>query len=70
MFTGDTVFKVDVGRTDMFSGDSNMQKISLERILNECSIGIKNFYAGHGVNFNDEELKYNLTRILGDNSWI
>lgn len=67
MFTGDTVFKVDVGRTDMFSGDSNVQRISLERVLNNLSEGIEHFYAGHGQNFDYEDLKYNIGRLMGDN---
>lgn len=67
MFTGDTVFKVDVGRTDMFSGDSNVQKISLERILNNLSENIENYYPGHGSNFDKDDLKYNVGRLMGDN---
>lgn len=67
MFTGDTVFRVEVGRTDLYSGDESVQRISLERILNTLSTGVENFFAGHGSNFTSEELKYNITRILGDN---
>jgi glyoxylase-like metal-dependent hydrolase (beta-lactamase superfamily II) len=66
MFTGDTVFRVEVGRTDLYSGDENVQRISLERIVNTLSNGVENFYAGHGTNFNKEELNYNISRILGD----
>ena len=66
MFTGDTVFKIEVGRTDMYSGDENVQKITLERILNSLSEGVNNFYAGHGSNFDIDDLKYNINRILGD----
>ena len=66
MFTGDTVFKIEVGRTDMFSGDENVQRISLERIKNTLSEGINHFYAGHGANFDNDDLKYNINRVLGD----
>ena len=67
MFTGDTVFKVGVGRTDLYSGDSGVQSISLERVLNTLSDGVENFFAGHGANFDKAELEYNISRILGEN---
>lgn len=66
MFTGDTVFKVGVGRTDLYSGDDNMLKITLERVVNELSVGIDNFYPGHGSNFDNDELCYNIQREGGD----
>lgn len=66
MFTGDTVFKVEVGRCDLFSGDEKMQGISLARIRDTLSDGIKHFYPGHGANFTKPELDYNITRILGE----
>ena len=66
MFTGDTIFKVEVGRTDMFSGDDSVQRISLDRIRGDLSEGINHFYAGHGANFDNDDLKYNITRILGE----
>ncbi|MGN0961777.1 MAG: MBL fold metallo-hydrolase [Christensenellales bacterium] len=66
MFTGDTVFKIEVGRCDLFSGDEKQQEISLMRIKNTLSNGIEHFYPGHGSNFNKSELDYNLTRILGE----
>ena len=67
MFVGDTVFKIDIGRNDLYGGDENIQKISLNRILNELSENIDNYYSGHGVNFNYEDLKYNLNHFLGEN---
>ena len=67
MFTGDNVFKSQVGRTDLYSADEYVQKISLMRILNDLSQGVNNFYSGHGANFNKEELEYNLNRFLGEN---
>ena len=67
MFTGDTVFKIEVGRTDRFSGDENVQMITLERIINNLSENINHFYPGHGSNFDNSDLKYNISRILGDN---
>ena len=66
MFTGDTVFKIERGRTDLYSGDENVLRISLERILNDISVGIEHFYAGHGSNFDKDDLRYNITRILGE----
>ena len=66
MFTGDTVFKVEVGRCDLYSGDENKQRISLERINNTLAQGIEHFYAGHGANFTNEELQYNINRVLGE----
>lgn len=67
IFVGDNVFRTDVGRTDLFGGDASVQKISLARILNELSDGVKNFYPGHGFNFSKEELVYNLSHFLGEN---
>lgn len=67
MFVGDTVFKVDIGRNDMFGGDEIVQKISLSRLLNNLSTDINEYYAGHGANFDNDDLKYNLERFLGDN---
>lgn len=64
MFTGDTVFKVGVGRTDLYSGDENVLAISLERIKDTLSNDIKMFYAGHGANFDKSELDYNISRTL------
>ena len=64
MFTGDTIFKVGVGRTDMFSGDEDVQRISLLRLRDELSEGINHFYAGHGANFGADELKYNVERTI------
>lgn len=66
MFVGDTVFKMDIGRSDLFGGDENVQKISLNRVLNELSDGVSNFYPGHGFIFNAEDLKYNLGHYLGE----
>lgn len=66
LFTGDTVFRVDAGRCDLYSGDENMLEISLKRIRDELSSRIENFYAGHGANFSKEELGYNVSRFLGE----
>lgn len=66
MFTGDTVFKVECGRYDLYSGDENMLRISLERIKNELSKDVEHFYAGHGPNFNKSEMEYNISRLLGE----
>ena len=66
MFVGDTVFRVEVGRTDLYSGNDNMQKISLERIRDVLSENVQNFYSGHGPNFDRDDLKYNIDRLLGE----
>ena len=65
MFTGDTVFKIDVGRTDLFGGDSRVLSISLEKIKNLMSFA-DNYYAGHGANFDKEDLEYNLEHYFGE----
>lgn len=65
LFTGDTIFKVGVGRTDMYSGDENVMRITLKRMLEEMS-DIEHFYAGHGVNFDKDDFEYNITRMLGE----
>ena len=67
MFVGDTVFKVDIGRYDLFGGDKNVQAISLNRLLTDLSCGIDNYYAGHGANFDYNDLEYNLNHYLGEN---
>jgi len=67
MFTGDTVFKVDIGRNDLFGGNPEVQKISLNRIRNELINDINNFYPGHGGNFDKNDLEYNLNHYLGEN---
>jgi len=66
MFLGDTVFKVGVGRTDLFSGDENVLKITLKRLLDELSLNINNFYPGHNSNFDKKDMIYNINRTLGD----
>ena len=66
MFTGDTIFRNCVGRTDLYSSDENVQRITLERIKNDLSEGVNHFYPGHGSNFDNNDLKYNITRILGE----
>lgn len=69
MFTGDTVFKIDVGRNDLFGGDENVQRITLNRVLNDLSKTCKHFYPGHGASFDKEHLEYNLNAHLGENKW-
>lgn len=66
LFTGDTVFRTDIGRYDLYSGNENMLMISLRRIRDEFNDNIDTFYPGHGLNFNKEELDYNVTRIIGE----
>jgi glyoxylase-like metal-dependent hydrolase (beta-lactamase superfamily II) len=67
LFTGDTVFKVGVGRTDMFSGDENVLAISINRLASEITEDIRHFYAGHGPNFDKDDFDYNIKRFLGEN---
>lgn len=66
MFTGDTLFKVGVGRFDLFGGDEAQLKISLERIRDALSEGINTFYPGHGSNFDKDEMLYNIEHYLGE----
>ena len=66
LFTGDTVFKVGVGRTDMYSGNEDVLRISLRRIKDEVAKDINHFYAGHGANFDKDDFEYNVNRFLGD----
>ena len=66
LFTGDTVFKVGVGRTDMFSGDEEILRISLDRLKNDIAQDINHFYAGHGPNFDKDDVEYNIKRFLGE----
>ena len=54
MFTGDTIFKVEVGRTDMFGGSQTEQQQSLFR-LGEFIKGANRFCAGHGEDFTYQE---------------
>ena len=65
MFTGDTVFKVDFGRSDLFGGDERVIRISLDKIK-RLSTNINHFYAGHGSNFDKEDLEYNLEHYFGE----
>lgn len=66
LFTGDTIFKVGVGRTDMYSGNEKVLKISLNRIKDEIATDINHFYAGHGANFDKDDFEYNVNRFLGE----
>lgn len=65
LFTGDTIFKVGVGRTDMYSGDEVALSITLKRLLEEAD-DVNQFYAGHGANFDNDNFKYNIARTLGE----
>lgn len=67
MFVGDTVFKINIGRTDLYGGDENKERISLVRILNDLSDDIEYFYPGHSLMFDMNDLKYNLSHYLGEN---
>ena len=67
MFVGDTVFKVDIGRNDLFGGDADVQKISLTRLLTDPAMSAEHYYAGHGSNFEKNDLEYNINHFLGDN---
>ncbi len=45
MFTGDCVFDISIGRTDLPTGDSTQMKESLKKLL---QYDIEKFYGGHG----------------------
>jgi glyoxylase-like metal-dependent hydrolase (beta-lactamase superfamily II) len=66
LFTGDTIFKVGVGRTDMFSGNEDVLRISLTRLRDEISQDVNHFYAGHGANFDKDDFEYNVNRAIGE----
>jgi len=66
MFTGDTIFKVDYGRSDLFGGDPFVQKVSFEKIRSSLINDVENFYPGHGGNFDKEDLIYNLKHFFGE----
>ena len=67
MFTGDTVFKSRFARTDLYSGDENVLRISLRRLLEEVCNDVDNFYPGHSLNFNKTDFEYVINRFLGEN---
>jgi len=64
MFTGDTVFKMGVGRTDLFGGNERTLQISLKKIAGE---NISAYYPGHGANFDKSDMEYNLEQYLEEN---
>lgn len=47
VFTGDTIFNVDIGRTDLEGGDPNKMKDSMINIINKWGNDI-HIYPGHG----------------------
>lgn len=63
VFTGDTIFNVDLGRTDLIDGDEDEMISSVRDIINEWSNEIT-IYPGHGdpcnmkyVRINNDEFK-------------
>ena len=66
MFTGDTIFKVERGRYDLFGGDKFKQRISFEKLRTQLISGIENFYPGHGSNFDHDDIEYNLKDYFGE----
>ncbi|WP_051280092.1 MBL fold metallo-hydrolase [Anaerovorax odorimutans] len=58
-FTGDTIFNVDLGRTDLIDGDENEMRHSILDIINNWSNEIM-IYPGHGDSCNMKFIrKYN-----------
>lgn len=58
IFTGDTLFKGDIGRTDLYGGDYNTIKNSLKKL---CKLN-KNYkvYPGHGESsYLEDEIQHN-----------
>jgi len=65
MFTGDTIFKMGVGRTDMFGGSEETLRASLNKIISNFE-NVNTFYSGHGSNASRQEIEYNLSHVLGE----
>lgn len=58
MFTGDTLFKRSIGRTDLYGGDYSVLLKTLEKFKNYPAETV--IYSGHGEKTTiDYELKYN-----------
>ena len=54
IFTGDTLFYLCYGRTDLAGGDDNKMEKSLEKLT---SIPFSIAYPGHGIPFKKEDNK-------------
>ncbi|MBR2969551.1 MAG: MBL fold metallo-hydrolase [Clostridia bacterium] len=61
LFSGDTLFSVAVGRTDLTTGDKNVLICSLKKILN---LNFKHLYTGHGRNSDKEEQMTNIPKWI------
>ena len=61
LFSGDTVFSIAVGRTDLPTGDVEELISSIERILN---LKFGSVYAGHGRISTKEEQKTNISKWI------
>ena len=61
LFSGDTVFSVAVGRTDLYTGDTRKLIDSLNRILN---LKYSTLYTGHGRTSGRQEQKTNIPRWI------
>lgn len=61
LFSGDTVFSIAVGRTDLKSGSREQLVESLNRI---DKLNYNNLYPGHGRATNKEEQKENITNWI------
>jgi len=58
LFSGDTIFSDGIGRTDLFGGNFNELKASVEKILElKEHSGIDKLYPGHGTIGKGEDVK-------------
>lgn len=61
LFSGDTVFSVAVGRTDLYNGNAQQLLNSLERVL---ELPFDKMYAGHGRVSNKDEQDENIYKWI------
>lgn len=64
MFTGDTVFSDDIGRTDLYSGSDSQMKASLKRILSHWD-DHWTLYPGHDEAVLMQDIRPMIQKFLG-----
>ncbi|MEG1929721.1 MAG: MBL fold metallo-hydrolase [Anaerovorax sp.] len=63
VFTGDTIFNVDLGRTDLVDGDQQAMESSIVNIINEWGNDMT-IYPGHGDSCNMKFVRKNNREFL------